>query len=469
MIDFSSGNWNADERTLSVKRFERALENGNTLFLDMDVYEQILDYYHEIGDYQKALELCTMVQDLYSYSATVLADKAKVLSFLGRLDEALRCINEATFLQPTDPEILIIKAHICADAEHHREAITLFEQLLHMGTEDQVSLYAQMGMAYQTLKEFERAGQAYRQALAIEPDYEEALIELSYCYEQLDRLEETIPFYDVLIDQNPFSYFAWFHLGKVYHKLDRFKEAAQAFEYATLIEPNRRAFFWMGHAHMNQQQYEAAFKAYREAVRDEDQATADMFCHVGASLEELERYDEALRYFYKAAKADKYHAPAWYGIGCCLAKQERWYEATHYFGKAVRLDEENTDFLVAKGKAEYQIGNVVSSMEAYEQAIHLNAQNPDAWLDWSLLLYEQGQYQEAADLLESALDEFPENTKVMYRLVAFLMLSGRYREALRHLEIALLLNYDAHEEMYPFFPNLEAQKSLFQLVQRYRT
>lgn len=468
MIDFSSNNWDSDERTLSVKRFEEALETGSTLFLDMNVYEQILDYYHETADFQKALKLCNMAAEIYSYSGNIFLDKARVLSFLGRTQDALAAIAEAESRQPADPEILINKATIYNDSHNYKKAIQTYEQVLHLGIEDPEFLYSQIGMAYQDLEDYEQAVKTYQKMLRANPTSEEALLELSFCYEELGQPEAAIPYFDRVIDHDPYFYFAWFHLGLLYHKLDQHQKAAQAFEFATLIEHNRRAFFWLGHAYMNLQNYQKAAEAYQEAARDEKHVTAEILSHLGASLERLERYEEALVNYYKAIKLDKNHAAAWYGVGCCLALQERWYEATHYFGRAVLLDGQDADYLIAKGKAEYHVGNIVSSMEAYREAVNLNASNPYAWLDWSLLLYEQGEYEEAADLLQSALDEFPENTKVMYRLVAFLMLSGRYREAVSHLELALFLDYEAHEELYNFFPDTSTQKALYKLVQQYK-
>ncbi|MGF1532711.1 MAG: tetratricopeptide repeat protein [Bernardetiaceae bacterium] len=469
MIDFSANNWESDERTDSVQRFEQALASGDPVFLEMDTYEQILDYYHENGDYTKALRLCQVANDIYPYSATVLADKARLLSYLGRTQEAKSCIEDAESLQPYDTDLLLAKAHIYVDAEEYPKAIDAFEQLLLLSGDDHDLIYTQIGMAHQNMEDYPRAIHWYNRALETDPLNEEALLELTYCHEQLDTLADCIATYERVLDADPYWQIAWFQLGQIHHKIGDFAAAAHAFEYATIVDQdNQRAFFWLGHTYMNLSDYTKAHQAYQKAAGDPDQASADMLCHLGASLERLERYEEALVCYYKATKADKGHAAAWYGIGCCLALQERWYEATHYFGKAVQLDSEETDYLIAKGKAEYHIGNLISSTEAYRAAVSKQADNPYAWLDWSLLLYEQKQYEEAADLMQSALDMFPEDTKVMYRLVAFLMLSGRYREAINHLEIALFLDYDAHEELYHFFPDIKSQKAIYKLVRQYK-
>jgi hypothetical protein len=45
---------------------------------------------------------------------------------------------------------------------------------------------------------------------------------------------------------------------------------------------------------------------------------------------------------------------------------------------------------------------------------------------------------------------------------------GNYQEAMDELEIALTLNYEAHKELYEFFPRLESQKALYKIIEQFK-
>ncbi len=76
---------------------------------------------------------------------------------------------------------------------------------------------------------------------------EHALYELAHCLDLLGQLESHLGFYNKLIDRDPYSHHAWYNLGIAYSKLERYEEAVQAYEYATLVKEDfASAFFNLG-------------------------------------------------------------------------------------------------------------------------------------------------------------------------------------------------------------------------------
>ena len=119
-------------------------------------------------------------------------------------------------------------------------------------------------------------------------------------------------------------------------------------------------------------------------------------------------------------------------------------------------------------ETEFKVGNVVSAFEAFEKAAEIEPSNPDIWLKWSYVLFEQGNYARACDLLQAAIDEMSEEADLYYRMAVYQIHAGQYREALVNLEIGLTLDYDAHEQLFDFFPDLEKQKALYRIIEQYR-
>lgn len=83
-------------------------------------------------------------------------------------------------------------------------------------------------------------------------------------------------------------------------------------------------------------------------------------------------------------------------------------------------------------------------------------------------MFDQGDFKQAYEIIQEGLDTIPDSPALYYRGVAYLLHAGEYKEALVHLEIALALDYDAHEQLYVFFPELEKQKALFKLIEQHR-
>ena len=144
------------------------------------------------------------------------------------------------------------------------------------------------------------------------------------------------------------------------------------------------------------------------------------------------------------------------------------YAAASMLKKAAKLDKHNPHYWLAVGNAEYSVGNVVSSIEAYEAATAIDPCFQEAWENWSLIHYENGELEEAMSLISSGIEEMPDNADLYYRATAYLISSGKYKEGLNYLENGLLLDFDRHVLLYEFFPKLETQKALFNIIEQFK-
>ena len=105
---------------------------------------------------------------------------------------------------------------------------------------------------------------------------------------------------------------------------------------------------------------------------------------------------------------------------------------------------------------------------SFEKAAELEPDFEDVWHKWSLVLFDQSNFERAYEIIQQGIDELPDNAALYYRATAYLLHAGDYREAIINLEVALSLDYKAHEQLYDFFPELEKQKALFKLIEQYK-
>ncbi len=95
-----------------ITKFETSLNEGKTVFFDLDDYQTIVDHYLTKGKNNKALQVCDQGIVLYPYSIDLMLDKAQVLSNLERFEKALDVLDQALNLQPNDGDIYILKGNI---------------------------------------------------------------------------------------------------------------------------------------------------------------------------------------------------------------------------------------------------------------------------------------------------------------------------------------------------------------------
>ncbi|RYZ97097.1 MAG: tetratricopeptide repeat protein, partial [Moraxellaceae bacterium] len=316
----------ANEDKELIRRYEEKLENGYGFFFDLDEYEVIIDHYTANIEYGKALEACDAAIDQYPFSTGLLLDKAQVLAMTGDFDTALKLIERVEMMDPTNIDVLLTRGIIFTQQGEYENAVDCLKQASDSPAEEGIDeIYFNLALAYQSWGKFKKAIYYYKKCLEKNHHHEAALQELVYCLEITGGLEASIPFYQDFIDNDPYSYAAWYNKGVILSRLSRFQEAVEAFEYATLIKPDfASAYFNLANACIHTGNYRAAIEAFQESLKYEA-PTAETFCNLGECYEKLAQYDIAHKYYQKSIDLNPLMDEAWFGIGLILHAQEKWF------------------------------------------------------------------------------------------------------------------------------------------------
>lgn len=457
-----------EEEEELIKRYEENLRKNITEFFDIDAYEVIIDHYMSSSKFKKALVAVEAAISQFPFSTDLLTVKAQVLSGLQRYDEALALLESAKNLHPYDLEIYFSMGSVQSLLGNHNEAISIYEEALEFAEEDHDELFYHIGLAYQSMEDYDNAIDYYKKSIEENITHEGALYELAFCLDCVGQLESSLAYYRKFIDEDPYSAAAWYNLGIVCNKLERFEEAIEAYEYALAIDENfASAHFNMGNSLISLGKYTEALEEFKKTIEIEG-PSPEVYCCIGAAYENLGQYDLGLKFFQKSSKLDPLYDEALFGAGSCLEKQEKWYQALHFYNKAIKANFENADYWKAAAHAEYKIGNIVSSISAYEEASHLGPEDKEIWLNWSFIYFEQGEHDKAIEILLQGMEELLDESEFFYRMSAYLIESGKFKEALNYLENALILNFEGHQVLFDFFPKPETQKALFKIIEQFR-
>ena len=451
----------------TVRRYERMVAEQESVFFDLEDFENIIDHYVTNTKFDQALQACEAALGQYPFATELLIDRAQVMAMRGDYSEAERQIDHVATLDPTNADVAVTRGIICTQRGQLPEAVAFFQTALALEP-DREDIHFNLGLAYQGWQKFKSAAKHYKQSLRLNPDNETAVQELLHCLDISGRLDEHEEFFRRFTDDDPYSATAWYNLGQYWYRQEDFAKAVEAFDYAVVIDAQHYdAHHWLADSFVCQEKYKEAVPEF-ELSYPAGEPTDEALCNIGECYEKLRDWESARRYYQKALDVNPEMDEAWFGLGVLLQEQEQWYQSLHYFRKAVELYDESGEYWAALGAAENHVGNVVSALEAYEKATEVAPDEAQGWVNWSAILYEQGNFREASELLRHAVELHPREAHFHYMLCAYLLADGRLKEAYQTLETALTLNYDQHTVLFDYFPELKQQPALQRLIEQFR-
>jgi tetratricopeptide (TPR) repeat protein len=105
---------------------------------------------------------------------------------------------------------------------------------------------------------------------------------------------------------------------------------------------------------------------------------------------------------------------------------------------------------------------------SFKKVIDLDPTNSEIWLDYANLLFEQENKNGSLEILAEGIKYHPQNAELHYRIAACLMSIGQKQEALSFLQKALTLNYEKHNELFDYIPQLKSNISITNLIESYK-
>jgi tetratricopeptide (TPR) repeat protein len=270
-----------------------------------------------------------------SDQARKLFDGAKAKHLEGRMHEAERLYREALLADAGSAEILQGLGVLCLQTGRPQAAADYLRQAANSA--GSAEIWNNLGVALCQLRHFAEAVEAYRQAMAAEPDSIAALTNLGSVLNLLERYEEAIGVLESAVRLKPESREANSHLGSALLALKRPGEAVVPLERAVALAPRRvEARFDLGSALTLCGRYGEAAEQFQVALALRPDFVPAL-CSLGEALGRLDRHEEAAGYFARALAVAPQIAAIHYNYGSALTFLGRIEEAQRAYARAVAL------------------------------------------------------------------------------------------------------------------------------------
>jgi len=457
-----------DEITDMVKRYEAAKTNRRSIFFDVSDFESIINYYIEILNFNKALEVIAQAAKQHPKSSTIQLKRAQVLIERGQPLKSIKILRDIEVLESGNPEFYIMKGTAYSLMGDITRALISYNKAVESDVDNEEEILYGIALSLQHQNFFKESVNFLERAKHLNPGNNRYLYELGFAYEKMGDPERSVKLYLRYLDEDPFSENAWYRLGIVYNKLGRKKAALEAFDFAIAInDENALAIFNKANIFADKGKYKEALIEYLNYVEIEYESV-DGIIAVAYCYERLGKYDLAEEYYRKAIAEDPEYAEGWNGLAGIAYERDNFEETVFCLKRAIKLDPDNSGYQVFLAQVFDLIGEAGGSYNAYKKALEIDPDNDDYKLELAEMLVKNRLWTET--ILE--LDEEQEENDMSIHSYCYLAIAnfgiGNEKKGLFYLDKTLKINPGIMNTFYIFYPEWKTNMRIGKLIKKFK-
>jgi len=301
------------------------------------------------------------------------------------------------------------------------------------------------GAALAALRRLDEAVESYERAVALAPEYVDALFNRGNALAELGRLDAALASYDSVTARAPHHAAACAKRGNVLHRMQRFAEAVTSFDRAIALAPDyAEAWNNRGIALPRLGRFDEAVASCDRAValRPDD---AEMLRNRGSVLFEVGRFDEAVASYDRALALRLDDAAAFNDRAVALCKLRRFDAAIASCDRAIALRPDNPQAFGNRGNALAELLRLEEAVASYDRAITLRPDFAEALCNRGNALSRLRRLEDALASYDRAIAAKPDHADALNNRGNALGEMRRFSEALASYDRAIALRPDYAE------------------------
>lgn len=451
-----------------VADFEMRMEDGALEFLNEEAFNNLINYYTDELQVEKALEVADIAINQYSYRSEFYILKAKLLIQVNDLDEALSTLEKAENISPYEQDILLMKSKIYAYSGLISESMNILDELKAYSTDNDLSdVFMYESFIHEVSQEFGKMYNCLKQSLDFNNTNKEALERIWLAIELTKEYEDAIVFHTHLIDDNAYNHLAWYNLGNAYSCLGEYDKAIEALEYAMIIQ-NDFEFAYLDCADfcIQIQWYKKALEIYKDYIKVFG-LNEDVLLNLAECYYELNLLTKAKFHLQKAIKTDPYNDEVYYKLALCYSKEGNWHLAINAYHKAIAIEDTLEEYYFGLAEAYYALGTFDKAGFFYKKATLLGPEDTKYWRSFAIFLIKTGHSDKALDILDKA-EEITFGADLLFCKGTALLKLGNKKEAYEIFEEAVMEDYFSHKIIFEIEPELSLDAELQSLIKYFK-
>lgn len=452
-----------------VSDFEEMTTNGSQKYLSDKSFIQLIEYYEEDHQLEKALEAVDHAIEQYPYRSGFIITKARLLLQLGDIQDACELLDVAESIAPFENEIKILRAKALGISGDCPMALEILSNLKSSAVgSDLADILVCESYVYEHLKDYESMYNVLLEALKINIQHEEAGMRYWLAIELSRKYKEGINVYKDMIDSDPYNYMAWFHLGHIFSATGEYEDAIDAMEYSFLINKTfESGYMDCADLCFQLRKFERALFYYSEANALFG-PEGDTLINMAECQVKLGRLSDAKHNLFKALKLDPYNDELFFHLAECYSLEGSWFKAINAYHKAIDIEDRCENYYHGVANAYFSIENHEKALFYYRKAALTGLEQSCYWQSYTTALIKLGNLDKALKVLQEA-DQFTFGADLMYCEAAIHIIKDNKAKGMRILEEALLEDFDIHRIVFDIQPELELDPEVSAMINYYKT
>jgi tetratricopeptide (TPR) repeat protein len=351
---------------------------------DPDIYLRIAQIYRELHQFDKAEENLLKARQYNPGSLEVLYNEAMIYESQGRYDDAIRVVSDAvtgvkaqsTVLPSRRRSLAILYQQLGTlyrDVQNYQAAIYTFQELGHLGEEEDHRARLLIMETYRQAKDLTKAMQAGREALAKYPNDSAIRSSQALLLAENQQTDEAVKLLQTDLKGTAADRETYLNLSQVYERGHRYSEAEEAARKAESFggDPHENEIAWLllGAVYEHQKQYEKAEDEFKK-VLDINPKNAQVLNYYGYMLADRGiRLEEAHDLIQRAVDQEPFNGAYLDSLGWVYFKQNKFDEAEAMLRKAVEHEPHDPTIRGHLGDVLAKQGHVDQAATEWEKSL----------------------------------------------------------------------------------------------------
>jgi Flp pilus assembly protein TadD len=342
---------------LSEEKFAEALtvyqKLADLMPDDSDVYLRLAQIYRELHQLDHAEEYLLKARQYAPGSLEVMYNEAMLYEAQGRFEDAIRVLSDAvtglksqSTMVPSRHRSLAILyqqlGQLYRDTQNYQAAIYTYEELGHLGEEEDRRARMLIMDTYRAAKDLPKALQTGKEALAKYPSDPGVRTSNALLLGENGQTDEAVKILRAQLSKSESDRDIYLNIAQVYERGRRYKEAEDAAHTAEVLpgEPrdNEMVWFLLGAIYERQKFYDRAEEEFKKALAANPH-DAPVLNYYGYMLGDLGiRLDEAEALVQRALKEDPHSGAYLDSLGWIYFRENKLAEAEATLRQAVQRE-----------------------------------------------------------------------------------------------------------------------------------
>lgn len=358
---------------------------------DLNLYILKTDVYLALDKQEKAVALLESAINHFDGQEKIelLFELADVYDDYEEFDKVFDCLLLVLKEEPTNEEALYKICFWTDFTGRNEESIRLHSAIIDQYPYSELAWF-NLGAAYQGLKLYEKAIDAYQYSLVIDEKFDYAYRNIGDAYIRLKKYKEAIEALEKVLELSKPEEVIYEAIGHCYDRMRNYAQARFHYRKASHLNPDdSKLFYKIACTYYNEGQWSSAVKQLESALKiHRHQFEYNLL--MGEAKLQLTHLKEAIQYFTNAVRIKPKNIAGWEALIRCLYQSEFYNEARQQAVAAIDITKGKPVFLFYLSAILLALGKSKEALLYLETAMQTSPKTLKKFIDLNPSLLQNG-------------------------------------------------------------------------------